>query len=95
MEIVFTYAASKHGISHQSIRHVIEHCGLPLKQPAPPNAPRGHNETRWLYLGDDEDGTALEVMAVELQSGARLVIHAMPLRDQYLERYERGKQWRI
>lgn len=46
-----------------------------------------------MFLGDDENGVALEVMAVELESGDLLVIHAMPLRDRYLEQYEEAKKW--
>jgi hypothetical protein len=47
-----------------------------------------------VYLGDDREGLALEVMAVELEDGDLLVIHAMPLRDRYREQYEEAKQWR-
>jgi hypothetical protein len=56
-------SATKHGISRNQIRYVIEHCGLPFAIPAePPDRPF----ERLLFLGDDQDGTALEVMAVEL-----------------------------
>lgn len=49
---------------------------------------------RLVYLGDDEEGIALEVMAVELADDALLVIHAMPLRDRYRKQYEEAKKWR-
>jgi hypothetical protein len=33
-------------------------------------------------------------MAIELEDGSLLVIHAMPLRDRYREQYEEAKTWR-
>ena len=50
-------------------------------------------DERLLFLGDDEDGVALEVMAVELQDGELYVIHAMELRDRYQLAYEEAKRW--
>jgi hypothetical protein len=41
-----------------------------------------------------DGGTALEVMAVELEDDAMLVIHAMPLRDRYRKQYEEARKWR-
>jgi len=38
-------------------------------------------------LGDDAEGTPLEVIAIELEAGDILVIHAMELREKYRERY--------
>lgn len=49
---------------------------------------------RLVFLGDDEDGVGLEVMAVELEDDSLLVIHAMPLRDRYREQYEEARKWR-
>jgi hypothetical protein len=43
---------------------------------------------------DDENGIALEVLAVEFEDDALLVIHAMPLRDRYRKQYEEAKKWR-
>jgi hypothetical protein len=52
-------------------------------------------DERLLFLGDDEEGVALEVMAVELQVGGLYVIHAMDLRERYRAPYEEAKRWRI
>lgn len=52
-------------------------------------------DDRLLYLGDDQDGVALEVIAVELDNGALYVIHAMPLREKYRREYEEAKRWRV
>jgi hypothetical protein len=52
-------------------------------------------DDRLLYLGDDQHGTPLEVMAVELESGELLVIHSMPLRPKYLAQYQEAVAWRV
>jgi hypothetical protein len=38
-------------------------------------------------------GQALEVMAVELENGDLLVIHAMPIRRKCREEYEEASKW--
>ncbi|HYB23913.1 MAG TPA: hypothetical protein VED41_08965 [Solirubrobacteraceae bacterium] len=43
---------------------------------------------RIVYLGEDTQGRALEVMAVDGINDERLVIHAMPLRKKYRVRYD-------
>ena len=94
MRIVWTAGAAKHGVSEESARYVIEHCGLYFKQPAPPHSPAGLNASRRVYLGDDQNGVALEVMGVALApANDVLVIHAMPLREKYRQQYERAKKW--
>jgi hypothetical protein len=46
-----------------------------------------------LFVGDDEDGIALEVVGVELDDGKLRVIHAMPMRPTYRQQYEEAKKW--
>lgn len=69
---------------------MIEHCGLRFRIPDPTG-----RDDRLLFLGDDEDGTELEVMAVELDGGDLFVLHAMRMRDRYREKYEEAKRWRV
>jgi len=84
-------SATKHGVSKPRIRFVIEHCGLPYALPAePPDRPSG----RLLFLGDDQDGTALEVMAIELMDDSLYVIHAMEMQPRYNKPYKEAKPWR-
>jgi hypothetical protein len=85
-------SATKHRISRERSHHVIEHCGLRFKQRPPASAPAGAS-SRLVFLGDDADGIALEVMAVELDDENLLVIHAMPLRDRYRKQYEEAMKW--
>lgn len=70
---------------------MIEHCGLVFRV-APPT---DREEERLVYLGDDAAGDALEVVAVDLEGGSLLVIHAMPLRARYRDSYEEATRWRI
>lgn len=52
---------------------MIEHCGLVGFRSPPPGAPVGAID-RLIYLGDDQQGVALEVMAVELRGDELLVV---------------------
>lgn len=45
-------------------------------------------DDRSIYLGDDEHGTALEVVAIALDDERLLIVHAMKLRGAYREQYE-------
>ena len=92
MDLRWARSATKHRISRERSRYLIEHCGLRFEQDPPAGAPAGADPR--LVYGDDADGVALEVMAIELEDGSLLVIHAMPLRDRYREQYEEAKTWR-
>ncbi len=70
---------------------MIEHCGLVFLVART----HGQAEERLVYLGDDDGGTALEVMAVELETGGIHVIHAMALRTKYRGAYEEARRWRV
>jgi hypothetical protein len=65
-----------------------------FRQQAPPGATSASDD-RLIYLGDDADGVALEIMAVELSEDTLLVIHAMALREKYRRQYEEAKKWII
>ena len=90
----FARSATKHRISKERIRHVISHCGLAFEEPAPSQNAEAPDD-RLLILGDDADGKALEVMAVEGPKGELIVIHAMKLRAKYSDQYEEAKQCRL
>jgi hypothetical protein len=55
----------------------------------------GGLDRRLVCLGDDANGRAIEVVAVEGDRDDLIVIHAMPLRDKYPAQYEEAKQWRL
>ena len=91
MPVEIAASARKHGVRDDQIRFVIDHCGLAFDQPAPEDAPGRH---RLVFLGDDEHGVPLEVVAVENEDGELRVIHAMKLRPKYQREYEEAIAWR-
>ncbi len=93
MDLKWARSATRHRISRERSRHVIEQAGLRFEQEPPAGGP-AHGDPRLVYLGDDADGVALEVMAIELEDSGLLVIHAMPLRERYRTEYEEAKRWR-
>ncbi len=88
MKLRWARSATKHHVSKARSRHVIEHARVRFRLPAPDRV-----DDRLLYLGEHGDGIPLEVMAVELDSGDLLVIHAMPMRRKYQAQYEEAKRW--
>jgi hypothetical protein len=82
----FARAATRHRVSKDHIRHVIANFRVRFEEP-PPTGGRSR-ATRIVYLGDDQQGRALEIMAVEGEHEELLVIHAMNLREKYRKRYE-------
>lgn len=71
VRIEFTTASRKHRLGRAHIRYV-----LATQEPEEVMTNRG--EQGWLYIGADDRGLILEVIAVELDGGDLLVIHAMP-----------------
>ncbi|MHB8508064.1 MAG: hypothetical protein ACYDGR_05365 [Candidatus Dormibacteria bacterium] len=90
MKVRWARAATKHRISRSRSQHVIQHSGSRIRL----RAGEGGDD-RLVYLGDDGEGTALEVIVVELSDDEVLVIHAMPLRPKYRADYEEAIKWRI
>jgi hypothetical protein len=73
-EIRFTQSARRHRIGRASARHV-----LATTDPTPVTTSSGAKA--WLYVGPDERGRELEVIALEVADAAQpylLVIHVMP-----------------
>jgi hypothetical protein len=81
--------SSTFSLRHRALWSAFRAAALPPAPGAPADA-----DPRLVYLGDDADGVALEVMAVELEDGSLLVVHAMALREMYREQYEEAKTWR-
>jgi hypothetical protein len=84
----FARSATRHRISKDRIRHVIANYRIRFEEPPPDTERARARSTRVVYLGDDDQGRALEVMSVEGKDDELLVIHAMELRDKYRKRYE-------
>ncbi len=80
VEIRWARSATKHRISRKRSAHVVQTATAILSQPAPSGSTLAAD--RLVFIGEDEDGTLLEVIAIETDSGL-LIIHAMPIRDRY------------
>ena len=59
-----------------------------FRESAPKDSPL--NAPRLVFLGPDEQGKLLEVMAIQTDTGDLLVIHAQPIRNRYIELLEGG-----
>jgi hypothetical protein len=90
----FARSATKHRVSKERIRYVIAHCGLAFEEQAP-TSDADVLDARLVCLGDDSDGRAIEVIAVEGSKEELIVIHAMALRKKYTDQYEEAKRWRL
>lgn len=84
--IEFTQSARKHRIGRARVRQVLMDPVVEVVLPAESGL-----QERLVFLGDDESGRALEVMAVRTDRGV-LVIHAMDLRPKWRQLYEEGKR---
>ena len=75
-------SARKHGVSDDDIEHAVELALVAADQ----------DDGKVLYLGPDQAGNLLEVVAVARADGTEVVIHAMPMRHMYeaLLRERRG-----
>ena len=59
-----------------------------FREKAPEGSPL--SDPRLVFLGPDENGELLEVMAVETDTGGLLVIHAQRIRARYLRLLKGG-----
>ncbi len=86
-QLKWARSATKHRISRKRIRHVIANCALAFEEDPPADHPTA-TDKRLVFLGEDADGVALEVIAVESGRGSVMVIHAMELRPRFRKDYE-------
>ncbi len=88
----FARSATRHRISRERSLYVIAHCGMQFIQRR--RSDGWHPEKHALFLGDDLEGVALEVLAAENEEEEFTVIHAKNLRNKFLGLYEEAKEWR-
>ncbi len=91
--IKFAQSATKHGIDEEEITYVIKHFGLYFYVPPPMGSP--YRSERLLFLGDNQKGVAIEVLATRTEDGDLFVFHARKMSKQYRARYEEALPWRI
>lgn len=71
VRIEFTTASRRHRLGRAHVRYV-------MATQEPEEIVTVQGERGWKYVGPDDRGLELEVIAVELEGGDLLVIHAMP-----------------
>jgi hypothetical protein len=81
--IKHTRSATRHRISRQRSRYVVETTGVIFAEDPPVGSPLA--DQRLVFLGPDADGELLEVMAIRTDDDGLLVIHAQPIRARYLK----------
>ena len=59
----------------------------------PPADSVDQTDDRVVFLGDDQTGRTLEIMAIMLPNDELLVIHAMKLRQRFTSDYLELKKW--
>lgn len=68
-------------------RYVLENCLAILEEDPPPEHATAV-DLRLVFLGEDQGGVPIEVIAVETNRDLLTVIHAMELRSRYQNAYE-------
>jgi len=86
MRVEFAQSARKHRIGRARALYVIRNPVVTATVPGEEG-----RDDRFVYLGDDSIGRALEVMAVPIMAGI-LVIHVMDLRPKWRPLYEEGRR---
>ena len=88
MPIKHARSSTRHRISRQRSRYVIETTSVIFAEDAPGGSPL--DDQRLVFLGPDADGELLEVMAIQTDDDGLLVIHAQPIRARYLTLLKEG-----
>jgi hypothetical protein len=88
-KIAWASSATRHRIPRPRTLYVIQQAGVCFEDRA---VRRGG--PRLYFFGDDEDEQPLEIVTVEQEDGGLLVIHSMPMRERFEERYTEALRWR-
>jgi len=83
VEIKHARSSTRHRISRSRSRAVVKTTSVIFRENAPTGSPLA--DSRVVFLGPDEQGELLEVMAIETDTGGLLIIHAQSIRNRYLE----------
>jgi hypothetical protein len=92
-KITFARSATKHRISRERSLYVIEHCGLQIVRYRHRTAANSAVDQRVVFIGDDRERVAIEVVAAAEDDEEFVVIHAMNMRKRFRDIYEEVRQW--
>lgn len=82
-------SATRHRIPRARTQFAIQQAGVCFEDRASRS-----DEPRLFFFGDGQNEQPLEIVAVERTDGGLFVIHAMPLRTRFEERYTEAMRWR-
>ncbi|HMI82329.1 MAG TPA: hypothetical protein VK480_11115 [Solirubrobacterales bacterium] len=91
--ISFTRSATKHRISRERSLYVIEGSGIQFVDEHRSRI-GSEGEQHLLFVGDDLEGVAIEVLVAEIEEEEFIAIHAMNLRARFRALYEEAIKWR-
>lgn len=74
VRLVFAQAARRHRIGRAHVRAAMANAGPPTHVPAS----NAEEDDRLLYVGFDDRGVELEIIAIQLDDERLFVIHVMP-----------------
>lgn len=81
-------SSTRHRISRTRTLFAIRSAGICFK-----DGSSGEGELRLYFFGGDQDGRALEILALEGNDGGLFVIHSMRLRARFTDRYMEALRW--
>lgn len=87
--ITWARSATRHRIPRARTLYALQQAGVCFQ-----DGTGRKGRPRLYFFGDDEDEQPLEVVAIEREDGGLLVIHSMPLRERFEERYTEALRWR-
>ena len=87
--ITWARSATRHRIPRARTLYVLQQAGICFQ-----DGTGRKGKPRLYFFGDDENEQPLEVVAIERDDGKLLVIHSMPLRERFEERYTEALRWR-
>ncbi len=76
-DLEFHWSARKHGIADDDIRHAVRNALAVF------DIDSEEGPAKVLFLGPDRSANLLEVVAIELDDGGKMAIHAMRMRPKY------------
>ena len=82
VEVTFTKAARKHKVGRARVLEILRNPRTVFEDPL-------RRDNRWVVLGDDATGRAIELI-VAVEGRELTVLHAMDLRRKYRALYEMG-----
>jgi hypothetical protein len=84
-------SATKHRVSRERSLFVVRHAGICFSE----GEEWEYESPRVVFLGTDEEGERLEVIAATPENGSLVILHAMPMRERYGRKYVEAVSWRV